>query len=102
MCESLFSTYRPLLLVVLLATSQTDAAAAGSFISFNNQIQPILSEYCYHCHGPDSAARKPKKNPLRLDREQFAFEPRDNGKPVIIKGDPKNSELVRRITATDD
>src|SRR5438477_445771 len=75
---------------------------AAEKISFNNQIQPILSEYCYPCHGPDSAARKPKKNPMRLDREQFAFEPRVEGKPVIIKGDPKASELVRRIKATDD
>src|ERR1041385_2846392 len=78
------------------------AATKNDTVSFNNQIQPILSEHCYHCHGPDSAARKPKKHPLRLDREQFAFEPRDEGKPVIIKGDPDRSELVRRITATDD
>src|ERR1041384_2680503 len=82
--------------------SDSKAAPAKDAVSFNNQIQPILSEYCYHCHGPDSAARKPKKHPLRLDREQFAFEPRDEGKPIIIKGDPDRSELVRRITATDD
>src|SRR5438552_8816036 len=89
--------------LLLLAFAQTSGAAepAGR-ISFNNQIQPIFSEYCYPCHGPDSATRKPKKNPMRLDREQFAFEPRVEGKPVIIKGDPKASELVRRIKATDD
>jgi hypothetical protein len=102
MCKSLFSAYRLVLLAVLLTAYQARAATAASSISFNNQIQSILSEYCYHCHGPDSAARKPKKHPLRLDREQFAFEARDNGKPVIVKGDPKSSELVRRITATDD
>src|SRR5438128_6324213 len=75
---------------------------AGSNVSFNNQIQPILSEYCYPCHGPDSATRKPKKRPLRLDREQFAFEPRENGSPVIIKGNAKDSEVMRRLRATDD
>src|SRR2546425_8708024 len=74
----------------------------GPSVSFNNQIQPILSEYCYPCHGPDSATRKPKKQPMRLDREQFVFAPRENGKPVIIKGDPKASEVIRRITAKDD
>src|SRR5438105_15501184 len=78
------------------------AAQTLSSVSFNNQIQPILSEYCYPCHGPDSATRKPKKRPLRLDREPFAFEPRDDGKPVIIKGDAKASEVVRRLKATDD
>src|SRR5712671_2217125 len=78
------------------------AADQPPTISFNNQIQPILSEYCYPCHGPDSSTRKPKKHPLRLDREQFAFEPRDDGKPVIVKGSPKASEVLRRLKATDD
>src|SRR5438445_12050173 len=91
------------LVLLLLAFARTSGAAepAGE-ISFNNQIQPILSEYCYPCHGPDSATRKPKKNPMRLDREEFAFEPRIDAKPVIIRGDAKASELVRRIKATDD
>src|ERR1700678_3067772 len=34
------------------------ASAADEIVSFNNQIGPILSEHCFHCHGPDSAARK--------------------------------------------
>ena len=78
------------------------ALASGDAVSYNNQIAPILSEHCFHCHGPDSAARKPKKQPLRLDRPDFAYASRDSGKPVIVKGDPAASELVRRITATDD
>ena len=77
-------------------------AGAEEKISFNSRIQPLLSEHCYPCHGPDSAARKPKKNPLRLDREQFAFLPREDGKPVIVRGDPAHSELLRRLKATDD
>jgi hypothetical protein len=89
-------------LLLFAFPSLLQAAEPDEKISFNNQIQPVLSEYCYPCHGPDSATRKPKKHPLRLDREQFAFEPRDDGKPVIIKGDPKASEVVRRITAADD
>ena len=91
-----------LIFAMEISASTSSAAATSGPVSFNNQIQPILSEYCYHCHGPDSAARKPKKHPLRLDREQFAFEARDGGKPVILKGNPKGSELVRRITASDD
>src|SRR4051794_5099348 len=81
---------------------ESRAGQAGTAVSFNNQVQPILSEYCYPCHGPDSSTRKPKKHPMRLDQEKFAFEPRDEGKPVIIKGDPKSSELMRRVKATDD
>jgi hypothetical protein len=89
------------LLAVFLASGR-DASAAGETVSYNNQVGPILSEHCFRCHGPDSASRKPKKNPLRLDRGEFAYELRDDGKPVIIKGDPGASELARRITATDD
>jgi len=93
--------WRLVLLATVLACPR-DTSADGEIVSYNNQIGPILSEHCFHCHGPDSAARKPKKHPLRLDREEFAYEPRDDGKPVMIKGDPAASELIRRITATDD
>ncbi len=70
-------------------------------ISFNEHVQPILSEYCYHCHGPDSGTREPKKAPLRLDRVEDAFALRDDGIPVIIKGDPKKSLLVQRMHEKD-
>ena len=90
-----------LLLLAWTGSSPAPAQTTGP-ISFNNQVQPILSEYCYPCHGPDSSTRKPKKRPLRLDQERFAFEPREDGKPVILTGDAKNSELIRRIRATDD
>ncbi len=33
-------------------------------VSFNEHIQPILSEYCYHCHGPDAGTRMPEKEPI--------------------------------------
>ncbi len=71
-------------------------------ITFNDHVQPILSENCYHCHGPDSATRYPKKEPLRLDREEFAFEAReDTGKPTIMAGDAENSALMKRILSSD-
>jgi hypothetical protein len=67
-------------------------------ISFNDQVQPILSSNCYLCHGPDSGSRKAN---LRLDRGTFAFQPRDNGKAVLIPGHPEQSEVYRRISSTD-
>ncbi len=70
-------------------------------VSFNEHIQPILSEYCYHCHGPDSGTRKPEKEPLRLDIEADAFQMRDFGAPVITKGKPEESELIKLIKSTD-
>ncbi len=71
-------------------------------VDFNDHIQPLLSENCYHCHGPDSSTREPKSNPLRLDREEYAFLERPDGKPTIIKGDPDNSEFIKRIISTDE
>jgi len=90
----------PASLVLLLAALPVSVQAEQP-VSFNKQIQPILSEYCYHCHGPDSATRKPKKDPLRLDAEKYAFAPRGDEGPVIVKGDPAKSPLVHRIRSTD-
>ncbi|MCW1923197.1 DUF1553 domain-containing protein [Luteolibacter arcticus] len=70
-------------------------------VSFNEHVQPILSEYCYHCHGPDSGTREPKSAPLRLDIEKEAFAVREDGKPVIVKGQPDQSMLVKLIHEQD-
>ncbi|MCU0780343.1 MAG: DUF1553 domain-containing protein [Akkermansiaceae bacterium] len=74
---------------------------AGQKLSFNTHIQPILSEYCYHCHGPDSGTREPKSSPLRLDRPEFAFQPRPDGQPAIVKGKPGDSLLVKLMRTED-
>jgi mono/diheme cytochrome c family protein len=69
-------------------------------LSFNDAIQPILSENCYACHGPDPGGRKAG---LRLDRGEFAFAPHQDSHekygPAIIPGNPDKSPLVHRIEA---
>jgi len=67
-------------------------------LSFNENIQPILSENCYACHGPDPGSRKAE---LRLDRAEYAFAPRKEGGTVIVRGDPDHSPLVRRVESKD-
>src|SRR4051794_10687794 len=81
---------RVLCLVALCAGA---ASAADRKVEFNRDIRPILSENCFACHGPDSAARKAD---LRLDRREAAV---DAG--VIAPGDPEGSELIARITEAD-
>jgi hypothetical protein len=84
----------------------TPADAAGTAkalglpdtISFNEHIRPIFVNNCFRCHGSDPGSRKAE---LRLDRPEFAFAPRANGQPVIVKGNPGASALVRRITSND-
>lgn len=88
--------------LLLFGVSVPVLAQAADTVSFNEKIQPILSEYCYQCHGPDSGTREPKKSPLRLDRKADAFAPRDGDKPVLIPGDAANSEVMKRILTKDE
>jgi hypothetical protein len=77
------------------------AVSLPETVSFNEHIQPVLSEYCYHCHGPDSGTREPKSEPLRLDRVEDAFALRENGRPVIIKGSPGESKIYQLMISDD-
>ena len=77
-------------------TPPSRSGAATTKLSFNQSIQPILSENCYACHGPDPGARKAK---LRLDRAEFAYAPHDKSGPAIIPGQPEKSPLVQKIEA---
>ena len=74
-----------------LVLSAPSARAAD--IDFTRDVRPILSRHCFKCHGPDDKARKAK---LRLDLRGEAV------RKAIVPGKPDDSELVRRILATDD
>src|SRR4051794_21449078 len=60
-------------------------------------ILPILSDKCFDCHGPDAKAGKAG---LRFDTKEGAFRVKD-GQTVIVPGKSAESELIRRIQATD-
>jgi hypothetical protein len=74
-------------------TSLADDTSSVEQIRFNEHIRPILSEYCFACHGPDSGSRKGE---LRLDVREAAIE-----SGAITEGDSENSELIARITSDD-
>lgn len=69
-----------------------------SKISFSDQVQPILSDNCYGCHGPSSSSRKAG---LRLDRAEAAYAPHEKFGPAIVPGEPDKSPLIQRIEAAD-
>ncbi|MFO1447121.1 MAG: PSD1 and planctomycete cytochrome C domain-containing protein [Opitutaceae bacterium] len=67
-------------------------SSAESRLSFNRDIRPILSDRCYHCHGPDGSNRKAD---LRLDvRGEEAL-------LVLAPGEIEASEVVKRIFSAD-
>ncbi|WP_158265345.1 DUF1553 domain-containing protein [Blastopirellula marina] len=61
-------------------------------IDFATQIRPLLSDRCFHCHGPDAEGREAD---LRLDLQEGAYE------SAIVPGEPDNSELFARISSND-
>ncbi|MDB4396609.1 hypothetical protein N9003_02040, partial [bacterium] len=68
--------------------------AQGTSINFNRDIRPLLSDRCFHCHGPDEEDRK---EGLRFDQRNG-----DEGAlNVLVPGDADASELYQRITSDD-
>ncbi len=67
-------------------------------VDFNKHIRPILSDACFTCHGPDEDARQAE---LRLDHRDSAIADR-GGYVAVAPGDASSSELVQRITSSDE
>ncbi len=65
-------------------------------IQFNRDIRPILSDKCFQCHGPASQMAT-----LRFDLEDGAKHALSGGRFAVVPGDPANSQLINRITATN-
>lgn len=82
-----------LAVAAVLAGSATLSAAE---VDFAREVLPILSDYCFSCHGPDAKSRK---GDLRLDRKEDALR---TEAPVIVAGQSAQSELIRRLLSTDE
>lgn len=77
-------------LLAVLTAGRLDAAGK---VTFNRDVRPILSDKCFHCHGPDAQKREAD---LRLDEREAAIEA-----GAILPGRPLESEMIARIMTAD-
>ena len=82
--------------VTLCAASATaETNVRGVYLT---EIQPILSENCFQCHGTDEGSRE---GGLRLDMRESALRGGDSGNPAITPKNPEESELLKRLVTQD-
>ncbi|MEM9645447.1 MAG: DUF1549 domain-containing protein, partial [Planctomycetota bacterium] len=81
----------PFFLAIAWAASPISVVDAGDEISFADEVRPILSDHCYHCHGPDEESREAG---LRLDTK-------DDLLSVVDPEDPDSSDLLFRVLSDD-
>ena len=82
-----------LLRIVLCLCLAANELVAADRVQFNRDVRPILSDKCFHCHGPDANKREAD---LRLDVSEVAVE--SGG---IVPGKPDESKILQRILSTD-
>lgn len=73
------------------ASEPDSTDAEGAATVYSALIQPVFTEYCVGCHGPDKAKAR-----LRLDTVEHIFAGGDSG-PVIEPGRAAQSPLIRRL-----
>lgn len=67
----------------------TATPGGAATVSYSRDIQPIFDQYCIACHGGQAG--------LWLDAYEHVMAGSQRG-PVVIPGDPENSEIIRRLT----
>ncbi|MBI1369228.1 MAG: DUF1549 domain-containing protein [Planctomycetes bacterium] len=77
---------------VCLAAAVSDPARAAQPVDFVRDIQPILRDACYECHGV-----KKQEAGLRWDRKIYAFHAADSGDMPLVPGKPAESKILKAV-----
>ncbi|MGN6136103.1 MAG: PSD1 and planctomycete cytochrome C domain-containing protein [Aureliella sp.] len=79
----------------LCLLSALPAMAGEPTVDFGRDVLPILSDNCFHCHGPDEKSREAD---LSLHTSAGAL---GGESPVVIPGDSAASLLIQRVASDD-
>lgn len=89
---------RRVLYVVCLSFIFTNTEIfAANPVDFDHEIAPLLASKCLKCHG----AAGPEGG-LSLTSRDAAYKPLESGHAAVVPQQPQASELLRRVSATDD
>ncbi len=64
---------------------------------FSREVQPLLAEKCYKCHGAEK-----QKGGLRFDSKEGAFAVAESGEKVIVPGHAEQSRMIKLVSSKDD
>ena len=80
--------------------SNDQGESIPELVDYNFHVQPILSDKCYTCHGPDENTLEAG---LRLDLVESAYAElkESKGSYAIVPGDINGSQLIHRINEND-
>jgi hypothetical protein len=78
----------------------TLAVAAGAEPTYWQDVRPLLRKHCTGCHSARMLADTDLSGGLALDSYEAAL--KGASRSVIVPAKSKDSELIRRVTTTDD
>ncbi len=76
----------------LVVSAFVSSAASALEVQYQRDVRPILSTYCFKCHGPDAETREAD---LRLDVREAALE-------ALAPGKADKSEVLARVFTHDE
>jgi hypothetical protein len=82
----------------LLAAAQFAGGSEPSDkVDFLRDVRPIFAEHCWKCHG-----REKPESGLSLTSRDAVLAAAEGGRVIVVPGKPQESELMRRVLASDD
>lgn len=94
-----FTTFSLIFLGLSLLVSLDNRSNAQDVkaVNFSREIQPLLARRCFACHGPDKA-----EGGLRMNSAEGLTAKLDSGSQAIVAGKPDESEVIHRISTTEE